>query len=160
MLAEGAQCGCAKTRGMCAKILEVEEALWTFTREEGLEPTNNAAERALRTAVIKRKKSFGSHSAAGCVFIARLLSVAQTLRQRGVTRCELSRRSAVIDACSQLFFLRCTCTCTCSPGNAPSMKTTLPSAFRSRILAPSLGLRMRARSMSSTDLPPCSAPEG
>jgi transposase len=96
LLEEGAGCGCAKTRGMCAKLLEVEEALWTFTREEGLEPTNNAAERALRTAVIKRKKSFGSHSAAGCAFVARLLSVTQTLRQRGGA--VLDYLSAALDA--------------------------------------------------------------
>lgn len=83
LLQQGAACRCAKTAGMCAKILEVEEALWTFSRVADVEPTNNAAERALRTAVIKRKKSFGSHSAAGCAFVSRLLSVARTVRQRG-----------------------------------------------------------------------------
>src|SRR5690606_5647121 len=48
--------------------------------------------------------------------------------QPGRTRCELSRRSAVSVPCSHWFFLRKTLTCTCSPGNAPSMNTTLPSA--------------------------------
>ena len=38
------------------QLLEGDEALWTFARVEGVEPTNNAAERALRTAVIWRKK--------------------------------------------------------------------------------------------------------
>ena len=47
-----------------------------------MEPTHNAAERALRPAVIKRKRSFGCHSEAGCRFVERLLSVTQTLRLR------------------------------------------------------------------------------
>lgn len=80
LLRDGAGCSCAKTAGTCAKILEVEEALWTFARVEGLEPTNNAAERALRPAVLRRKRSFGNHSEAGCQYVSRLLSVVQTLR--------------------------------------------------------------------------------
>jgi transposase len=83
LLEEGARCPCAKTAGVCAEILKVEPALWTFASVEGLEPTNNAAERALRPAVIKRKRSFGCHSEAGCRFTERLLSVTQTLRLRG-----------------------------------------------------------------------------
>jgi transposase len=83
LLAEGAGCACASTAGTCAKILEVEPALWTFARVAGLEPTNNAAERALRPAVLRRKRSFGNHSEAGCLYISRLLSVVQTLRAQG-----------------------------------------------------------------------------
>jgi transposase len=79
----GPGCGCAKTAGVCAEILKVEAALWTFARVEGLEPTNNAAERALRPAVLWRKRSFGCHSAGGCRFVERLLSAVQTLRLRG-----------------------------------------------------------------------------
>ena len=79
LLAQGAACGCAKTAGMCAEILKVEAALWTFASVEGVEPTNNAAERALRPAVVWRKKSFGCHSEAGCRFVERLLSVTETL---------------------------------------------------------------------------------
>ena len=48
-----------------------------------MEPTNNAVGRALRLAVIKRKRSFGCHSEAGCHFTERLLSVTATLRLRG-----------------------------------------------------------------------------
>src|SRR3954451_12210510 len=77
---QGAVCGCAKTAGVCAEVLKLEPALWTFARREGLEPTNNAAERALRPAVIKRKRSFGCHSEEGGRFTQRLLSVTQTLR--------------------------------------------------------------------------------
>jgi transposase len=80
LLGQGAACPCAKTAGVCAEILKLEPALWTFARAEGLEPTNNAAERALRPAVIKRKRSFGCHSEEGCRFVERLLSVTQTLR--------------------------------------------------------------------------------
>jgi transposase len=82
LLEQGAACACATTAGVCAEILKLEPALWTFARQEGVEPTNNAAERALRPAVIKRKRSFGCHSEAGCRFIERLLSVTQTLRLR------------------------------------------------------------------------------
>ena len=42
----------ARTRGTCAEILRIEESLWTFARVEGVPPTNNAAERAERHAVI------------------------------------------------------------------------------------------------------------
>jgi len=80
LLEQGAACSCAKTAGVCAEILKLEPALWTFARQEGLGPTNNAAERALRPAVIKRKRSFGCHSEEGCRFVERLLSVVQTLR--------------------------------------------------------------------------------
>jgi transposase len=82
LLERGVACGCAKTAGVCAEILKLEPALWTFALHEGLEPTNNAVERALRPAVIKRKRSFGCHSEAGCRFVERLLSVTQTLRLR------------------------------------------------------------------------------
>jgi transposase len=83
LLERGAGCACAETAGTCTKILEVEEALWTFARVEGVEPTNNAAERALRPAVLRRKRSFGNHSEAGCQYVSRLLSVVQTLKRQG-----------------------------------------------------------------------------
>jgi transposase len=82
LLEQGAGCACAKTAGVCAEVLKLEPALWTFAHREGLEPTNNAAERALRPAVLKRKRSFGCHSEAGCRFLERLFSVTQTLRLR------------------------------------------------------------------------------
>ena len=45
-LEEGSRCGCVKTSATCFEILKVEEGLWTFARVPGIEPTNNAAERA------------------------------------------------------------------------------------------------------------------
>ena len=64
----------------CKKILAVFPALWTFLKIEGVEPSNNHAERTLRLAVIWRKISFGNHSEGGCRFAERILSTVQTLR--------------------------------------------------------------------------------
>jgi len=72
----------AQTRHACANILKLEVALWTFVATEGVEPTNNAAERALRRAVLWRRRSFGTQSAEGSLFVARLLTVVTTLRQQ------------------------------------------------------------------------------
>jgi transposase len=76
----------AKTVRTCRNLLKLEVALWLFVREEGVEPTNNAAERAIRPAVIWRRTSFGSDSAAGSEFVSRLLTVVSslTLQDRNV----------------------------------------------------------------------------
>ena len=55
-------------------------ALWTFVVVDGVEPTNNHAERVQRLAVLYRKNCFGCHSDSGCRFVERLLTVVQTLR--------------------------------------------------------------------------------
>jgi hypothetical protein len=47
--------------GMCQELLAHEDALWTLVREERVEPRNNAAEQALRPAVLWRKGCFGAH---------------------------------------------------------------------------------------------------
>ncbi len=59
------------------------DALWWFSRVEGVEPTNNGAERALRPAVLWRKSCFGTQSAGGSHFVERMLSVVATCRQQG-----------------------------------------------------------------------------
>ena len=69
----------AKTIRTCRNLLKMEVALWLFVREEGVEPTNNAAERAIRPAVIWRRTSFGSDSAAGSEFVSHLLTVVSSL---------------------------------------------------------------------------------
>jgi len=56
--------------------------LFTIMEEAGVEPTNNAAEQALRTAVQWRKISFGNRSRQGEIAIGRLLTVAQTCRMQ------------------------------------------------------------------------------
>lgn len=72
----------AKTVRTCQQLLKVEPALWTFVTAEGIEPTNNAAERALRPAVLWRKNSFGSQSEAGSLFASSMLTVVTTLRSQ------------------------------------------------------------------------------
>jgi transposase len=72
----------AKTARTCRQLLKVEPALWLFVTVEGLEPTNNAAERAIRPAVLWRRTSFGSQSEAGSIFVARMLTVVTSLRSQ------------------------------------------------------------------------------
>ena len=79
MLKTHGDCADKRVRCFCRKILAVFPALWTFTRIDDVEPTNNHAERTLRMAVIWRKVSFGSHSEGGCRFAERILTVVQTL---------------------------------------------------------------------------------
>ena len=74
-LEDGSRCDCAKTAATCRAVLKVEEGLWTFARVEGVEPTNNAAERALRHAVIWRRVSGGTDGAGGSRFAERMLTV-------------------------------------------------------------------------------------
>lgn len=73
----------AKTVRTCRKLLKVESALWTFVYRDGVEPTNNSAERALRPAVIWRNLSFGSQSQSGSEFVARMLTVNHSLKLQG-----------------------------------------------------------------------------
>jgi transposase len=72
-----------KAAGFCRELNRWWPALWTFTRVEGVEPTNNVSERALRPAVLWRKGSFGSDSAAGSRFVERMMTVVTTCRQQG-----------------------------------------------------------------------------
>jgi transposase len=81
VLERGQQCGCEKTAHFCTALLKLWPALWTFVTVPGIEPTNNAAEQAIRPAVLWRKGSFGTQSAAGNRFVERLLSVAATCKQ-------------------------------------------------------------------------------
>ena len=81
-LQDGTRCACKTTGGSCAEILRVEEGLWTFTRIAGVPPTNNAAERAERHAVIWRRISGGTDSARGSRFVERMLTVVATCRQQ------------------------------------------------------------------------------
>lgn len=83
LLQEGTACGVPKVEAMCREILEMEPAMWTFARVPGVEPTNNASERSLRTGVLMRKTSFGTHSEDGSRFIERMLTVSATLKQQG-----------------------------------------------------------------------------
>ena len=68
---------------LCGNLLDSWSALWTFTRVDGVEPTNNAAERALRPAVLWRKGSFGTQSDTGSRFVERIMTVAASCKQQG-----------------------------------------------------------------------------
>lgn len=83
LLYAGTQSGHYKTRHTCANIMQIETALWTFVRVEGVEPTNNNAERPLRRAVLWRRKSFGTQSESGSRFVERILTAVTSLRQQG-----------------------------------------------------------------------------
>ncbi len=68
------------TRTIANNLLKLWPALWTFAETDGVEPTNNHAERGLRGAVIYRKLSLGSQSDQGERTIERLLSASITCR--------------------------------------------------------------------------------
>jgi transposase len=72
LLRDGAALACDKTRHTCQNLLKLEVALWTFVRIEGVEPTNNRAERGLRRAVLWRRRSFGTQSEEGSRFVERV----------------------------------------------------------------------------------------
>jgi transposase len=82
-LAEGAACACPQTAATCRDLLAHEPKLWALVWREGVQPTNNAAELALRHAVPWRKGSGGSDSIRGSRFVERVLSVRETCRQQG-----------------------------------------------------------------------------
>jgi len=83
LLESGSSSACAKTAGVCREVLAVEESLWTFAGRAGVEPTNNAAERAVRHAVCWRKTSYGTDSERGSRFVERMLTVVASCRQQG-----------------------------------------------------------------------------
>jgi len=84
LLRQAVVCAEEGTAGTAAKILQLEEAMWTFVQVESLEPTNNFAERLLRPAVMYRKTSFGTQSPEGSRFVERILTAVTTpgLQQR------------------------------------------------------------------------------
>jgi transposase len=70
-------------RRFANNLLKLWPALWTFVSVEGVQPTNNSAERALRGPVIYRKLSHGTQSEDGERFIERALSASVTCRLQG-----------------------------------------------------------------------------
>jgi transposase len=81
LLVQGSKLPSWSVQAFCNDVGRLEPALWTFIRVEGVEPTNNAAERALRPAVLWRKGCFGADSTEGNSFVAKILTVAATCRQ-------------------------------------------------------------------------------
>lgn len=71
-------------RGPVQALLKHREGLQVFLTNPRVPLDNNAAERALRRAVIGRKLSFGSHSEGGAALQGVLLSVLATLQLAGI----------------------------------------------------------------------------
>ena len=95
-----------QTSRTCHNLLKLEPALWTFVYVEGVEPTNNLAERCLRRAVLWRRRSFGTQSSDGSRFVERILTTVTTLR--------LQQRD-VLD------YLTAACTATINRQSPPSL---------------------------------------
>jgi transposase len=81
-LARAVAANLKEVSGACADILEHKEALWTFVDRDDVEPTNNHAERELRSFVLWRKRCFGSQSERGNIFAERMMSIAHTARKQ------------------------------------------------------------------------------
>lgn len=82
LLARGEEYAPKGMHGACVRLRKSSQHLWTFVDVAGVEPTNNAAERALRPAVLWRKGSFGVQSESGARFVERVLTAAETCRQQ------------------------------------------------------------------------------
>lgn len=83
LLAEGARLDDGQVAGTCRDLLRQFKCLWTFVTVEGVEPTNNAAERELRHAVILRGLMLSTKSEAGRTLLTRLMSVLATCKKQG-----------------------------------------------------------------------------
>jgi transposase len=82
LLRQGQAIAWYRIQGFSTELLSHWDALWTFSQVEGVEPTNNVAERALRPAVLWRKGCFGTQSADGSRFVERMLTVSATCAQQ------------------------------------------------------------------------------
>jgi transposase len=85
LLRQGMRSKNKKTSGTCQNILSYGQALWCFLETDGIEPTNNLAERLIRTIAIWRKTSFGTQSKAGSLYMERIMTVVAT--------CKLQKRN-------------------------------------------------------------------
>jgi transposase len=92
----------SKTVRTCRQLLKVEPAMWLFVTTEGVEPTNNAAERAIRPAVIWRRTSFGSQTQAGSTFFARMMTVVTTLKPQRRNVVEFMTQAVASARCGQI----------------------------------------------------------
>lgn len=92
-LYDGLANGSDKLSGLCDRILDQFECLWTFRTQAGVDPTNNLAERDLRKLVLWRKKSYGTRSQKGQRFVERMTSVVETLKKQGQGVFDFLKRS-------------------------------------------------------------------
>ena len=84
LLLQGIRHDDSKVAGMCANIYDHWEAIWNFGWVEGMEPTNNEGERTVRHLVVFRKKSYGTQSSAGSLYVGRMATVVETCRRQGL----------------------------------------------------------------------------
>lgn len=82
-LLEGSQCNHAKTAETCRRLSNACYSLFVFVHHDGVSPTNNAAEQALRKSVIFRKLSFGTEAQTGSPNMTVILSVTESCRRLG-----------------------------------------------------------------------------
>lgn len=101
LLNEGLRTPKARWTAICKELIKYRERLWEFLEVEGLEPTNNHSERALRPAVIWRKLSFGTQSANGSRYVETMLSVIETCRQQNRNLLEYLTQAAHAHLLSQ-----------------------------------------------------------
>ena len=83
LLHQGTRSKNKKTIVTCRNILSHDSALWRFLENEGIEPTNNLAERLIRTIAIWSKTSFGTQSKAGSLYMERIMTVVATCKLQG-----------------------------------------------------------------------------
>lgn len=79
--------------GKCRDILKHRKHLWTFVSDPNVEPTNNAAEQAVRQGVLWRKGSFGTQSSRGARYVERILTTCATCRLQGQSVIEYLRNA-------------------------------------------------------------------
>jgi transposase len=101
LVRRGAESADERVAGFCRNLLRLQRWLWTFV-EEPVEPTNNAAERALRPAVLWRKGCFGNQSEAGMRHVERMLTVAATCRQQQIHPVEFVTQAILAHRCDTL----------------------------------------------------------
>ena len=99
VLDAGQTCGVPKTEGACRAILTRRQALWTCVRHPEVEPTNNAAERAIRPGVLWRQGRFGTQSPEGSRVVETMMTAVATLTPQHrnilddvIAACEAARR--------------------------------------------------------------------
>ena len=105
-LLEKGAAGKCKLAGKCRRILKHRKHLWIFVKNQSVDPTNNAAERAVRQGVLWRKSSFGTQSKRGARYVERVLTACST--------CRLQNRSIIE-------YLRDVCRCHLDGVPAPSL---------------------------------------
>jgi len=113
-----------RSRKVFVRLDNLREAFFTFVRVEGVEPTNNVAERAVRPAVLWRRTSQGTKSAAGSRFVERILTVHATCKQH---------------VCSAVDFVEAACRAQRTGAAAPSLlapaDASLPKPLKRKLVS-------------------------